>query len=123
MTLDLIPYVTLFTNNNCAYVCIVGTPCQCPPAPANGRTAYCSRTARVGARLNYYCNSGYYRVGSWYRTCLVSGNWTDAPTCQRSLLQDIMLYLVFLEYTMYSSLQYVFSIFYRSAMSMSTCSS
>ena len=67
--------------------------CQCPPAPANGRTSSCSGTARVRARLYYYCNSGFYLRGSIYRTCLSSGSyarWTPAPTCERGLLHFIV---------------------------------
>ena len=75
-----------------------GTPCQCPPAPANGSRSYCSGTASVGTNLYYYCNSGYYRDGSNYARCLPFGNWTETPTCKKSELIIIGL-LIFIHAT------------------------
>ena len=80
----------MFTNIVSVHYVVI--PCQCPPAPANGTTSSCSGPVQAGTQLYYNCNSGYYREGSSYRTCLPYGNWTDPPTCKTGMLQQLLLW-------------------------------
>ena len=60
--------------------------CSCPTPPSNGYTTSCSGTAYNGNYIYYYCNSGYSRIGSYYRRrCQLGGSWSaSAPLCLRS---------------------------------------
>ena len=69
---------------------IVG--CKCPTAPSNGYTRYCTRTDPVGSGVSYSCNSGYTRIGSFYRYCQRGGYWSGTqPLCQKSEYTTIII--------------------------------
>ena len=53
--------------------------------PENGDVSVSG--TRVGSSAFYYCFTGYRLIGSSFRTCLSSGNWSgSAPICQGKCL-------------------------------------
>ena len=60
--------------------------CSCPPAPEKGIITDCNITDVLGDTVEYSCTSGYYLVGTRFRTCQTGGNWTgSAPTCEAGI--------------------------------------
>ena len=67
------PYVSLITDT-------LAILCPTLSDPGNGYVSVSSRY--VGERAYYRCDYGYELVGSFSRTCQLSGNWSGTkPTC------------------------------------------
>ena len=75
--------IILLINYIHVFLLLAVVSCGTPRNPANGRVSHTAGTT-YGKRAYYYCNTGYYRVGSSPRTCLATRRWSgSAPTCLR----------------------------------------
>ena len=73
----------LSNYNNDMFLLLTVVNCGTLRNPVNGRVSHTGGTT-YGKRAYYYCNTGYYRVGSSPRTCLATRRWSgSAPTCPR----------------------------------------
>ena len=66
---------------------LVGIECGNPPKPRYGYVKFLSTT--FGSKAVYWCQSGYYLVGSSVRYCGDDGHWSGkTPWCKRLYHDD-----------------------------------